>query len=784
MIVVLLDKNNPHQFLIQQLAQQNVPVLVFNNVVEFQHWIEVNAEPLGIIVDFTTPIYQDFLIRFSLRYPEIPVLSILKQSEEQLALRLKAFVNRLSSPNEQQVIGRLLLVDDSKTVQLQYRKILENDGFKVDVADNAEQGLEKALANKYDLAIIDYFMPGDNGAQLCRNLQANEATYDLTCSILTAQYKQSVVDECLNAGARECMFKNESQDLFLTRVRALIRSVERKRQVEKERARLIGLLYSVAEGVFGVTADGRIQFVNPATLKLLGQSMVDLLGRFPHDVIHPTDNIGQQTSFDHCFLQQAYLLGDELRDWRTLFQRADGSLFPVECSVTLLGDVDNNQGSVVVFRDISEQLRLEKNWQWQLSHDHMTGLLNRNAFEDVLRRELNRVRRTKDNGLLLFVDLDNFKMVNDKLGHAAGDELLTNLAKNLSERARDTDFVGRLAGDEFVVLLTSVAPDQIAEMAEKYRQLLQESNLFWEGNSYRVTGSIGVAVIDEYVDSMGEILAQADQACQQAKQKGKNQWAVYTQTSEYQTEQGNWFKRLTNAMREKQFTLLQQGVFLTTDTHKQVGVNCLLRLEEEGVMISPAIFMSNAKRFDIIKDIDRLMLEKLIQICATTQAASSQWYSVSLSTESLCDEGFRNELFLLWKQSQLSPAQLSFEISEDQLYQFSGWQKHLTQLREFGFRVVISNFGMNSQSVLGLPHMPVDAIKLDTSLTRELASSISRSHLIDAIVKTAKDSGVQVIATHIETAEELELLVAREVDMVQGFYLGKPVRMLELASAN
>lgn len=774
MIVVLLNKEQDHQFLMAQLSQYTLPFLAFTGVGELQRWLELNSEPSGIIVDFSDASYQDFLIRFSLRYPEVPVLSMKQQAEEQLQLRLKAFVNRLSSPDEDSCRGKILLVDDSRTVRLQYSKILQADGFMVEVAIDAEEGFEKANANKYDLGIIDYFMPGDTGAQLCQRLQANETTYDLVTAILTAQYKQSVVDECLTSGARECMFKNESSELFLTRVRALIRGVERKRQVEKERSRLIGLLYSVAEGVYGVSADGRIQFVNPATLTLLGQPMVDLMGRYPHDCIHPIDNIGQETSFEHCFLQQAYLYGDELREWRTLFQRADGSVFPVECNVTTLGE---QQGSVVVFRDISEQLRLEKNWQWQLNHDHLTGLLNRNAFEEVLTRELNRIRRSKENALVLFIDLDKFKMVNDELGHAAGDQLLTNLAENLLSRARDTDFVGRLSGDEFVVLLTDISQEQFADLAERYRILLEETTLFWEGKTHNVTGSVGVSVIDQFSDSIGEVLAQADQACKQSKLKGRNQWAIYSPSSDYQTEQGNWYKRLTNAMKEKHFTLLQQPVFCASDNNKEIGVNCLLRLEEGTALISPAIFMSNAKRFGVIKEIDRQVLKMLVAHCRENGSEDQGWYSVSLSVEALSDEQFRNEILDIWFASGLSPQKLRFEIGEEELFKFTEWQKHLAKLREQGFGVVLSHFGMNSQSVLGLPQMPIDAIKLDTALTRELGTSVPRSHLIDAIVKTAKECNVEVITTHIETASDLELLLARNVDQVQGFYLQKPFKL-------
>ena len=777
MIIVLLKDKQQYLHLIEQLESQNLDVLVFTSIVKLHQWIEINPEPSGVIIDFKTHFYQDFLIRFTLRYPDIPVLTLKNQTKEQLELRLKSFTTRLLKPKEEATIGRILLVDDSKTVRTQYRKLLERDGFRVDVAVEAQQGFALALENKYDLAIIDYFIPGDNGAQLCRNLQSNEETYDLVCAILTAQYKQSVVDECLTAGARECMFKNESADLFLTRVRALLRGVERKRQVERERTRLIGLLYSVAEGVYGVAPDGRIQFINPATLKLLGQSMVELMGRFPHDSIHPTDNRGQMTSFDHCFLQQAYMYGDELRDWRTLFQRADGSLFPVECSVTVLGEKGDVQGSVVVFRDISEQKRLEQNWQWQLNHDQLTGLLNRNAFEEVLSREFNRVKRIEKNAMLLFIDLDKFKLINDDLGHAAGDQLLINLAEKLQGRARDTDYVGRLSGDEFVILLTDLSPGQFEELAEQYRQLLEETTLYWEDKIHSITGSIGLTLLRSNVGSIGELLIQADQACQQAKRKGRNQWSFFNEKEAEETQQGNWFKRLNSAMKKEQFTLLQQPIYQSQQTDRPVGTNCLLRLTEGTSLISPAIFMSDAKRFGVIKEIDHLVLQKLVDHCIANSSMDNGWYSLCLSIEAVSDEVFRNDLFDIWTQSGLNTNNLRLEIGEEDLYKFPEWKKHFAILRDQGFGIVISHFGMNTQMVLNLPQMPIDTIKLDTSLTRNLTDSNPRKNLIDAIVKTAAQSGIEIIASHIETSRDLEMLRGRGIELIQGFYLGKPKRL-------
>ncbi len=795
MILALINNVERYQFLFKQLGRQPIPVVIFESVSKIQRWLELNQEPKGLLVDCSTPVFEDFLIRFTLQHTDIPALLLSDQTEDQLDLRSRLFVERLNRKHTIIDRGRLLLVDDSKTIRIRYKKILEADGFQVDLAQDAEQGLQKALHGHYDLAIIDYFMPGDNGAQLCQKLQAHEDTSELVCSILTGQYEESIVDECLKAGARECMFKNESIELFRARVTALHRSLQRKQQIEKERSRLIGLLDSVAEGVYGVTSDGRIQFVNPATLRLLGCSVVDLLGRYPHDCIHPVDSGGQPTSAEMCFLQQAYLFGDELREWRTLFSRADGSLFPVECSVTLQGDntedTEENEGTVVVFRDISEQKKLEKNWQWQLNHDHLTGLLNRNAFEEILEKELGRVKRSREPSLILFIDLDRFKVINDELGHAAGDQLLVNLAEQLKNRARNTDQVARLSGDEFVVLLSSVSRGELEELAEKYRLLLEQTTLQWKGKEYKVTGSVGVAILDRESGSLIEMLARADLACQQAKQKGRNQWALYSKNAEAQTQQGNWHQRLNSAIENNNFTLLEQPVFDAVNVSEQVGSECLLRLKEGMAFIAPTLFMSNAKRFGLMLKIDRLMIDNLVEYCQKfiqndklvsqkkqppdKQLTVKQWFSVNLSVESLSNEVFRNELPDVWKDSGLTNSQLVIEIEEEELFKFPDWQQCLAQLRQKGFRIAIDHFGMSIQSLLNLPQMPVDIIKLDTALTRDLAANLARSNLIDAIVTTAKQNKVDTIALHVETAEELDLLQARSINFIQGFYLGKPI---------
>jgi len=786
-LLVLTNKSQLYQNLIEQLKDQKLSLTIFQTVPEIQHWLEVNHEPRGLLIDCTTPLFEKFLVRFTLQHTDIPTLLLTeqfltKQSQQQIKLKLLQFVDLVIQKKQPQGHARILFVDDSKTVQISYRKVLESDGFQVDLANDAEQGFQMALNGHYDLAIIDYFMPGDNGAELCQKLGARDETSELVRAILTAQYDQRIVDTCLKAGARECMFKNESTDLFLSRIRALYRSVQRKLQVDKERTRLIGLLHSVPEGVYGVTPDGCIQFVNPATINILGRGVVDLLGKRPHACIHPVDTGGTPTSEDLCFLQQAYMLQDELREWRTLFTHADGSLFPVECNVTPLGGEGSNDGSVVVFRDISEQQRLEKNWLWQLNHDHLTGLLNRSAFEEALELELSRLKRLKEPSLLLFIDLDKFKLINDELGHAAGDQLLILLAEQLKSNARTSDYLTRLAGDEFAVLLSGIKDESISDLAEKYRKLFEQTNLNWEGKQYQVTGSIGAILLDEHSGSLVEMLAKADAACQQAKQKGRNQWALYQENLAPPTLQGNWHQRLTSAIKENLFLLLHQPIFNVNNTQYMIGYECFSRLKEGNSLVTPSLFMSNALRCGVTTEIDQLMLQLLIQHCKLMHKSNNKekqtdniWYAINLSIDSLANDTFRQTLSENWRGSGFPNSSLVLEISESDLFKLTGWKKYLLDLKESGFKIALDNFGMNTSSILNLSQMPIDIIKLDTSLTRTLTTDLARRNLIDAIVTTAQQSDIKVIACHIETANDLELIQARSVDFVQGFYLGKPV---------
>ncbi|MEJ2454054.1 MAG: diguanylate cyclase, partial [Candidatus Thiodiazotropha sp.] len=368
---------------------------------------------------------------------------------------------------------RVLFVDDSATVRMKYQRLLTANGYHAETAASVAEGMQKALGSEYDIAIIDYFMPDATGDVLCQQLHDHEFTSNITTAIITGTYLDKAIKQSLEAGAVECMFKNESDDLFLTRIDAMSRHIRAHKSIVKERERLSGILRSVGEGVYGVDTEGRISFVNPACRRILGyQPEERLIGRLALEVFHSADMEGNPVDQENCFLQQAYAGGELIHAREDVFWHKAGTSIPVECTIYPLTIEEKREGSVVAFRDISERKLLEEELRWQASHDVLTKLYNRRYFEEQLSHEAERLKRSKETSALLYLDLDRFKYINDTAGHAAGDHLLIEIAQQITLRLRKTDLLARLGGDEFAIILRNVNRASVHQVAEDYRDML------------------------------------------------------------------------------------------------------------------------------------------------------------------------------------------------------------------------------------------------------------------------------------------------------------------------
>lgn len=701
---------------------------------------------------------------------------------------------------------RVLFVDDARTVRVSYEKLLRRHGYGVEVATSTQEAMQVALTRPFDIAIVDYHMPGGNGDELCRQLRDNPRTAGITTAIITGTYLDGVIRDSLEAGAVECMFKNESSELFLARLAAMSRTIRAKKSIDAERQRLAGILGSVGDGVYGVNCSGQVTFINPAARAILGMDEnEDMIGRAAHALFHYAAEDGTENPAETCFLQQAYATGDELRAWETVFWHRSGRSVAVECTVVPLRIEGRLEGSVVAFRDVSDRRKLERELVWQANHDPLTRLCNRNYLERALEAEVSRLKRSSERSALLYIDLDRFKYINDTAGHAAGDRLLCELGDQLKQRLREADTLARLGGDEFAVILRNVAEDNVVAAADGFRQVLEQFNFVFGDKHYKVNGSIGVAMIDGDVHTPGEVLSNADIACHIAKSRGRNHTHLYRADNDEKRAMNlelGWSVRLQDALKVGGFRLQFQpmvplsafGVGAPPEEHGQLWneysnatgdighyYEVLVRfLDRRGDLIAPGAFLPTAERFGLMPQIDSWILgEALRQLSSLHLGGYKATFAINLSGQTLDAEELAPLFKQLLKQYPIDPSYLIFEITETSaIANIEAAQRLINELRGLGCRFALDDFGSGFSSLYHLKHLPVDFIKIDGQFVQDMLSDSIDRTIVTSINDIAHSLGKRTIAEFVEGREIFSMLQSFGVDYAQGHYIASPQEAL------
>ncbi|ODB84609.1 hypothetical protein A3195_02770 [Candidatus Thiodiazotropha endoloripes] len=703
---------------------------------------------------------------------------------------------------------RVLFVDDSRTVRVKYKRLLNANGYATEVAGNVGEGFEKALASPYDIAIIDYFMPDATGDVLCQKLRENETTASITSAIITGSYLDKAIKESLEAGAVECMFKNESDDLFLTRIDAMSRHIRAHQAIEKERKRLGGILRSVGDGVYGVDPNGHISFVNPACRQILGyDSDARLIGKSAHQLFHFADGEGNHVLQQACFLQESYANGDKVQARETIFWHRSGKPIPVECTVYPLTIEDKREGSVVAFRDISEHKLLEAELRWQAGHDALTKLHNRRYFEEQLNLEVDRLKRSNEISALLYLDLDRFKYINDTAGHAAGDRLLVEIAQQMNQRLRKSDLLARLGGDEFAVILRNVTKKSVVHVAEDYREMLDHYMFVYKDNQYKINGTIGIALIDKASVSSSEVLANADIACHIAKGEGRNRTHLFVQENDNKQAMDKdlgWSSRLHKALESGHLILHYQPIipveYIPTSLmsgsdgpiYKQLlpmvpessMINeALLRLDDPSWgMVLPGAFLPTAERFNMMDKIDGWVVNAALrQLAQLQQHGYTGTFTINLSGQTITNMALIETIEELVISLGIDPSKMILEITETSaVSNLISANQLITRLSALGCRFALDDFGSGFSSFSHLKNLPVDYVKIDGLFVRGVAADTGDRAIVQSINDIAHSLGKMTVAEYVEDAEILSFLHQIGVDYVQGHYLAHAMDISDL----
>ncbi len=533
------------------------------------------------------------------------------------------------------------------------------------------------------------------------------------------------------------------------------------------------LVLNTADVIIILDEDDRIRYASPSAEPVLGKE--DLAGTPVADVIHPVD----RARLTEVLAQVRADGGPEPGlDFRALGRRRQAVM--VEMHLRDLRADPTVGGVVLTLRDVTERRQLERELTHQAFHDALTGLANRVLFSDRLEHALARGRRDGSVVGVLFIDLDDFKIINDTLGHAVGDQLLVGVAERISGALRADDTAARLGGDEFAALIENVQePGAVEETAQRILAALDEPFLI-NGEALSAVASIGVTTTPE-ADNADDLLRQADLALYVAKGAGKRQWRRYqSDLHSAMVQRLELRSALDHAVNEGHF-LLQYQPIVDLRTDETVAFEALVRWHHpQRGTVSPAEFIEVAEESGLIVPIGRWVLEEAVHTVAQWQRilppGRLQYVSVNVSVRQFRTPGFVDEVFSLLGTYGVDPHSLMLEITETLLMRDDEqiWND-LAALRERGIRIAIDDFGTGYSSLGYLRQRPIDVLKIDKTFIDDMVDSPQQLALVSSIMGLAQTLNLKVVAEGIESAEHRDTLIQIGCPLGQGYLFSRPV---------
>lgn len=563
-----------------------------------------------------------------------------------------------------------------------------------------------------------------------------------------------------------------------------VQIAERSVSAEKERAEIT--LRSIGDAVVTTDTHCRIRYMNPAAEQLTGWRLEMAQYRSISDIVLLYDEENGErieTGNTICRLDSP----PRALDSRGIcLYRGSGELVSVHCGSSPISDNQGRTlGRVLVIHDVSIERELSHALDFQSRHDGLTGLVNRHEFERVLERALDGIPEGTSGHVLLYLDVDQFRLINDTSGHTAGDALIRELTGLLRRQLRREDVVARLGGDEFGVLLRQTSVELAAKVAERLRQEINAFRFTYGQNRFQVSVSIGVVPIDHSRANVTDLLSGADLACYAAKDAGRNRIHVYDRDDRRMRErhgQMQWLPRLQQALEHDQFVLHDQQIeSLGPGVHPHRMRELLIRLKsDQGDLTPPGAFIPAAERYGMMAQLDRWVITHAFQTVGRlvrTHAAELEdtVFTINLSGQSMGSGSTSRFIQEQVDRHDVDPARFCFEITETAAITNFSQARHLIQtLKEIGFRFALDDFGSGLSSFGYLKRLPVDFLKIDGQFVRDMV----RDPVDRAVVKSIREFttvlGIRTIAEYVEDRETLELLRDLGVDYAQGYFLGAP----------
>jgi diguanylate cyclase (GGDEF)-like protein/PAS domain S-box-containing protein len=723
----------------------------------------------------------------------------------------------------QSAAANILIVDD----EIQNRKLLEillkPEGYLTRSAANGEDALASIAESAPDLILLDVMMPGLDGYEIATLLKAQPATAHIPIIMVTAQIDSKARLNGLSAGAEEFITKPVDRAELWLRVRNLLRlktlgdffqnqsgllenTVKERTEelrdtkvrlherklaetalfAEKERLRVT--LSAIGDAVMTTDVQGNITYMNPVAEEMTGWCNEKAVGLPLTQVF---DIVNEHTSATAPNPVEAVLcngLAAKLAPDTCLIHRS-GTRIAIEDSAAPIRDTQGTLiGVVLVFHDVSDARKMRAQMNHLASHDALTGLINRREFECRVLTSLGNDGLKDRQHTLLYLDLDQFKVVNDTCGHLAGDELLRQLTALLQNPLRQNDALARLGGDEFGLLLENCSTNQALRIAESLRQIVSDFHFVWLDKSFPLSVSIGLITFDNNGVTLSDILRMADAACYVAKDKGRNRIHIYTpEDKELAQRHGEigWVARIQKALDEQRFVLYSQEI-------RPLGKNAepgrhhelLLRMIENDKIVPPMAFIPAAERYGLMPLLDRWVIKTAFAHHAATHLPGDSigLCAINLSGTTLCDERFPDFVREQFALHKVTPSGICFEITETAaIANLSQAVIFIQELKEIGCRFSLDDFGSGMSSFAYLKHLPVDFLKIDGGFVKEMMTDRIDHAMVESINHIGHVMGIQTIAEFVESDEIMGALRKIGVDFAQGYCIEKPRPLTQIA---
>ncbi len=547
-------------------------------------------------------------------------------------------------------------------------------------------------------------------------------------------------------------------------------------------------LESIGEGVITADTEGLIDYMNSAAEKLTGALRETAIGKRLTDIVNLIDETDRRDLGDpiqRCLTDRRRV---NMGRRAMMLSQAGGKELSIELTASpIKGPGDVLAGAVVIMHDVSEIRGLTKRMSYQATHDALTGLINRREFERRLEEALQSVREQNVAHVLCYLDLDRFKPVNDSCGHIAGDSLLRSVAALIREKVRESDAVARLGGDEFGVLLLGCPLEKARQIADDVCAAVRDYRFAWQDKVFQIGVSIGLVEIGRDSTTIEDLLAAADSACYVAKQEGRGKVHVYSARDEVTARQRGeiyWLRQLQAALKENRFDLHVQPILAVAGrTGDGPALEVFLRLtDEDGKLVLPRQFMQAAERYHLMGSLDRWVVRTAL--AALGQGAirlpENRSCTINLSAQTLGEDDFLEFVVECLDQSQVSPPQICFEVTETALLaDLERAERFASVLHGMGCQFGLDDFGSGVGALASLQGLDIDYLKIDGAFTRDLRPDNLNGQVVTAITRLAKTVGFRVIAEQVETQADFDALREMGVDYIQGHYVDRPHRIGE-----